>query len=98
MALPVLAILVSPVLAVVSGAFQIVPTISLIFLEIVPALLPALVALVPRLAAFVDALVPILVAVLRAFAPVRTILGPLCRTAVAAAKTAAVTTEPWNIS
>ena len=78
MLLPILAVLIAPVLAVVSRALQIVPAAVLVLSEIIAPLLAVLLALVPRIVAAVDPLIPVFIPVLGSLAPVLPLFRALC--------------------
>ena len=78
MLLPILAVLIAPVLAIISRALQIVPAAVLVLPEIIAALLAVLLALVPRIVAAVDPLIPVFIPVLGSLAPVLPLFRALC--------------------
>jgi hypothetical protein len=77
MLLPVFSILITPALAILASAFEVVPVFVSILLKVVVSLLAVRGPLIPCLvSAALHALLPLIVAVLRALTPVRSLLRP----------------------
>jgi hypothetical protein len=69
MLLPVFSILITPALAILASAFEIVPAFISILLKIVVSLLAVRGSLIPCLVSAIHALLPLIVAVLRPLTP-----------------------------
>src|SRR6478672_9199348 len=76
MLLPVFSILITPALAILASAFEIVPAFISILLKIVVSLLAVRCSLIPCLVSAIHALLPLIVAVLRPLTPIRSLLRP----------------------
>ena len=75
MRLPVFAVLIPPVPAVVLIALDVVPALIAVVLEIVEVVLTLLAPVVPRIMPVIDPILPALPSVVGPVAPIRPILG-----------------------
>jgi hypothetical protein len=97
MLLPVLAVLIAPILTVISSLVDVVPPLVLVLLPVVARLLTILRSLIPSVAPVIDPLLPLIVAVLGTLVPTRALLG--ARWTFAGARTVADSSwAAWPVS